>query len=201
MRVRTPVFNGLLSADFRLEGTLGNPILVGDATIDEGNVLFPFARIPLSMGSASISLSDPHTLQLYAQGRGVAFGYDVVLQLDGTAQTPELTVSSPQGLAQDEIILMLATGAVPTSAGGSSTAARAGRMALYFGQDYISALLGGDGGDGSSRLEMRSGDGFSPFRRNNQVIEYRFDDKWSIIGEYDDWGDYNVDGKWNVYRY
>ncbi len=93
---------------------------------------------------------------------------------------------------------MLATGAVPASDRTASTAARAGRIALYFGQDIFSTLFGS--GDGASRIEIRSGEGFSPFRRSNQVIEYHIDDDWSVLGENDDFGDYNVDVKWTVYR-
>lgn len=198
MRVRTPVFAGVVSADFHLQGTLGNPVAIGQATIDEGAVKFPFGKIPLNSGRASISLSDPHTLHLYAQGRGVAFGYDIILQLEGTASDPELTFSSPQGLAQDEIVLMLATGAVPSSDRSSSDATRAGQIALYFGQDIFSSLLGS--GNNASKIEIRSGEGFSPYRRSNQVIEYHFNENWSLLGENDDFGDYNVDIKWTVYR-
>lgn len=198
MNIQTPVFTGLVSADFQLQGTLGDPAAIGQATIEEGEVLFPFAKIPLTSGRASISLSDPHTLDLYGQGRGIAFGYDVVLQLEGTAREPALTFSSPQGLAQDEIVMMLAAGAVPASDRTSSDATRAGRIALYFGQDIFSSLLGG--GDRASRIEIRSGEGFSPYRRNNQVIEYHFNDDWSVLGEHDDFGDYNVDLKRTVYR-
>ncbi len=199
MRVRTPIFNGLITANFQLQGTLGNPVLIGEALIEEGAVLFPFARIPITMGRGSISLADPHTLQLYVQGRGVAFGYDVVMQLEGSADNPDLFLSSPQGLSSEEIILMLAAGAVPAAGDSVSTAERAGRMALYLGQDFLSVLMGGSG-DGASRIEIRSGDGFSPFRRSNQIIQYHLNNTWSILGENDDWGDYNVDVKWNVHR-
>ena len=85
---------------------------------------------------------------------------------------------------------MLTAGAIPSAEATVNTSERTRRVGLFIGKDYFSGLIGTDG---ASRLEIRTGDGFSPFRREGEVLEYKVNDKWSIIGEYDDFGSYNVD--------
>lgn len=192
LQIRSTVLVGEASADVHLGGTLGTPLLVGEAWVDRGTLLFPFARLPSNELRGRITEEDPHTVQLSGGGGGVSYGYAIQYQLSGTSEAPTLTFSSVPSLAQDDILLMIATGIVPSSEMRSSGPERAGRLALYLGQDIFSELFGQDSGD---RLEIRGGDGFSPFRRSGQVIEYKLDDNWSVLGEYDDFGGYNVDLK------
>ena len=192
LQIRSTVLTGQASVDFHLGGTLGTPLLTGEAWIDGGSMLFPFARLPATELRGRITAEEPHSVQLSGLGEGVAYGYIVQYQLTGTAEDPELIFRSVPSLPQDDILLMIATGAVPSSEITTNNTARAGRLALYLGQDIFSELFGQEG---ASRLEIRSGDGFSPFRRNGQVIEYELNDNWSVLGEYDDFGGYNVDFK------
>jgi translocation and assembly module TamB len=190
LQIRSTVLVGEASAEFELGGTLGAPLLTGEAWVDGGVLLFPFARLPATELRGRIRVEEPHTVQLTGLGEGVAYGYLIQYQLSGTAADPTLAFSAVPSLPQDSILLMIATGAVPSAESGTDVTARAGRLALYLGQDIFSELFGQDG---ASRLEIRSGDGFSPFRRNGQVIEYQLDDEWSVLSEYDDFGGYNVD--------
>ena len=43
MKLKTPVVDGKLSLDMKLEGTLGEPLLHGEVKVDEGSLRFPFA--------------------------------------------------------------------------------------------------------------------------------------------------------------
>lgn len=196
LQVRATVLTAEASADFDLRGTLGDPLLVGDATIEDGTLIFPFGRLAASDLRAWISDEAPHTVQLSGDAEGVAYGYTVRVQIGGTADVPTLLFSSTPALPQQDILLMLATGAVPSAATGASLSERAGRLALYLGQDIFSEVIGADG---ASRIELRYGDGFSPFRKDSRVIEYRLNDDWSVLGEYDDFGGYNVDLRWRVF--
>jgi hypothetical protein len=192
LQIRTAVLTGEASADLHLGGVFGAPLLTGDVWLERGAIAFPFARLPASELRGRITVEDPHTLRLAGAGEGVAYGYVVQYQLSGTSDEPALTFSSIPSLAQEDILLMVATGAVPSTEVGANATERAGRLALFLGRDFFSELLGQDG---ASRLEIRMGEGFSPFRRDGQVIEYQLDERWSILGEYDDFGGYNVDLK------
>lgn len=197
INVRTPVFVGRISADFQLKGDLGDPLLYGRADVAAGSVIFPFARIEAGRLSGVISVEDPHVLRLNGSGSGSAFGYNIQMTLSGTASDPEIVMSSVPSLAQDEIILMIAAGAIPTADRETGSISRAGQIALYLGRDVFSDLIGGED---SSRVEIRASNSFSPLRGDGKVIEYHLDDRWSLIGEYDDYGDYNLDVKWNLFR-
>jgi translocation and assembly module TamB len=198
MRVQTPIFSGTLSADFHLGGTLGEPVATGQAEVNEGSVDFPFASLPVQRGLATITIDEPHRLQLEAHAQGIAFGYDVSVDLTGSANDPVVLFGSAQGLSPDDVVLMLTAGSVPSSDRQESDSMRAGRLALYLGRDIFSTLLSENGE--ASKLEVRTTEGVSPFRKETQVIEYHFTEDWSVLGEYDEFGDYNVDAKWTIYR-
>jgi translocation and assembly module TamB len=192
LQIRTTVLTGAASAEFDLGGTLGEPILSGEAWVNDGSILFPFARLPATELRGRITIEEPHSVKLTGSGEGVAYGYIIRYELSGTAEDPTIQFSSIPSLAQDQILLMVATGAVPSTDSSTSANERAGRLALYLGQDFFSELLGQEG---ASRLEIRSGEGFSPFSRDGQVIEYKLNEIWSVLGEYDNFGGYNVDLK------
>jgi translocation and assembly module TamB len=81
LRVRTPVFSGLLSANMQLRGTLRGPVLTGDVHTDSGQIVFPFGGLEVNQGYASFSGSDPQgpMLQINASGRN--YRYEIGLEV------------------------------------------------------------------------------------------------------------------------
>lgn len=195
MRIQSTLLRGRLSADFSLGGTLGEPLAVGEARLSNAAVIFPFGRIDLSQAEALVTLDQPHSLQLFAQGSGHSFGYTVTFLLRGTAARPVMELSSVPPLGQEAILMLLATGAVPDQEGG--LASRSGRVALYFGQDILSLLLAGEGGE---NIRIRTGQSSTQFGAEAMGIEYRISDRYSIIGEYNEFENYSIDFKWRVLR-
>ncbi|HUG10969.1 MAG TPA: translocation/assembly module TamB domain-containing protein, partial [Opitutaceae bacterium] len=59
MRLRTALFNGNLSTRFQISGTLGDPRSIGEATVDEGRLLLPFATFVVEHGSARLTVVEP----------------------------------------------------------------------------------------------------------------------------------------------
>lgn len=49
------------------------------------------------------------------------------------------------------------------------------------------------------RLTIRSGESISESGRLTYSVEYRLTDRWSIIGEYDEFNAFNTDLKWKVF--
>ncbi|MCC5807524.1 MAG: hypothetical protein JJU00_14470 [Opitutales bacterium] len=195
MRIQSTLLRGRVSADFHLGGTLGEPLAIGDARLTNAAVLFPFGRIDLASAEALITLDQPHTLQLFAQGSGYTFGYTVNMLLRGTAARPVLELNSVPPLGQEAILMLLATGAVPDQDG--DLASRSGRVALYFGQDLLSLLFAGEGG---GNIRIRTGESSSQFGAASTGIEYIISDRYSVIGEYNEYENYSVDFKWRVFR-
>ena len=197
IRVRTAVFKGEASARFHLSGTLGEPRAIGELTVDEGQVLFPFATFDVRLGVVRLQAADPFhpKLQLNAQAR--RYGYDLRMEATGSPESPNVALSSMPALDSAEVLLLVMTGQKPASdtftANGQQRLARVG---TYVGQELIQGL--GVGGD-EDRLEIQTGEQISLQGRETYRIEYRLDDRWSLLGEYDEFDDYNAGVKWRVY--
>ncbi len=196
LRLQSTVLRGTLSAAAQLGGTLGQPLLLGEASVDGGAIVFPFGRIELSQAEAIITIDRPHALQLFAQGSGHTFGHTINLHLGGTASRPTLELNSVPPLGQDAILLMLAAGTVHESEAGGA-GARTGRVALFIGQDILSVLLGSEGG---GNIRIRTGESSSQFGAEATSVEYILNERFSVIGEYNEYEDYNIDLKWRVFR-
>lgn len=197
LRLRTPVFNGIASADFQLAGSLRTPVLTGDARVNSGRMIFPFGALTINQGFASFSGNDPRgpDLQLNASGRN--YRYEVRLEVNGPADGANVVLSATPPLTAEEILLMLTAGEVPQSDFSYSSSARAGRLGTFLGTDLLSRYLGTDPTD--ERLIFRTGESISGEGRLTYSIEYRFTDRWSVIGAYDEFNAFNTDLKWKVF--
>jgi translocation and assembly module TamB len=65
------------------------------------------------------------------------------------------------------------------------------------GQSLL-ASFGGESGTGE-RLSLSSGESVSRQGRETYGIEYRLSDRWSFVGEYDEFDEFNAGLKWRVY--
>jgi len=197
IRVRTAVFKGEASARFQLSGTLGEPRAIGELTVDEGQVLFPFATFDVRLGTVRLQAADPFhpKLQLNAQAR--RYGYDLRMEATGSIESPNVALSSMPALDSAEVLLLVMTGQKPASDTFTTNGQqRLARVGTYVGQELIQGL--GVGGD-EDRLEIQTGEQISLQGRETYRIEYRLDNRWSLLGEYDEFDDYNAGVKWRVY--
>ena len=197
LRLRTPVFNGVASARFRLGGTLGEPRAIGEVTIDEGQVLVPFASFTVKQGTVRITEEDPHQLTLFLRATGRRDGYELAMEITGTAEAPSIVFTSSPALDSDQLLMMVMTGAPPTNGIAYSSTQRFARLGTYLGQN----LLGSFGGDATSadRLTITSGETISQQGRETYDVEYKLAERWKLVGEYDEFDDYNAGLKWRLY--
>jgi translocation and assembly module TamB len=61
----------------------------------------------------------------------------------------------------------------------------------------LSRYLGNEGAE--ERLIIRSGEDVSEEGRLTYSVEYRLSERWSVIGEYDEYNAFNTDLKWKVF--
>lgn len=197
LRLRTPVFSGIASADFQLSGSLRSPVLTGDARVNSGRMMFPFGSLTINQGFASFSGNDPRgpALQLNAAGRN--YRYDVRLEVNGPADGANVILSATPPLTAEQILLMLTAGEVPQSDFSFSGSARAGRLGTFVGTDLLGRYLGTDPAD--ERLIFRTGESISGEGRLTYSVEYRLTDRWSIMGAYDEFNAFNTDLKWKAF--
>ncbi len=197
LRVRTPVFNGVASASFRLSGTLGEPRAIGDAKLDEGRVLMPFASFELQQGVVRLTEANPDEPTLFVRGTGRRFGYNLTLEVDGSASAPNVVLSSSPALDSEQVLLMVMTGAPPTDEISASTTQRMTRLGTFLGQ----TILGGLGGDtaNADRLSISSGDKISRQGKETYEIEYKLSERLKLVGEYNEFDEQNAGLKWRIF--
>jgi translocation and assembly module TamB len=197
LQVRSPLFRGIISTTLKLEGTLKDPIALGEARINSGAVTFPFGSLDVQQGFVSLTSDDPYRPRLLVNASAERLGYDIKMEATGPAEDPVVQFSSSPPLSSEEILLMLTTGQRPRELAALSTQQRAQGLALFVGKNILTDL--GFGGAGEQRLSIRSGEHLTETGRSTYEVEYRFTDDWSLLGEYDRFGQYNLGLKWRVY--
>jgi translocation and assembly module TamB len=197
MRLRTPVFNGVASARFHLGGTLGEPRAIGEVAIEEGQVTMPFASFTVKQGTVRITEENPHELTLFLRATGRRDGYELAMEITGTAEAPSIVFTSSPALDSDQLLMMVMTGASPSNGIAYSSTQRFARLGTYLGQ----SLLGSFGGAATTadRLSITSGETISQQGRETYDVEYKLADRWKLVGEYDEFDDYNIGLKWRFY--
>lgn len=197
LRVRVPIFNGTISANGWLRGTMREPLVTGDARVHSGRVIFPFGALPIDQGYATLSERDPRgpVVALVASGRN--FRYHVRLEVEGPAEEPLIQFSSTPPLTSEEILLMLTAGELPQREIVYSAGARAGRLATYLGREMVTRFVGDETAE--ERLIINTGENIAEDGKTTYSIEYRLDSRWSVVGEYDRFNALNAGLKWRVY--
>ena len=191
-KVRSPIFRGEISTALKIEGTLQEPVAIGDTRISSGVVLFPFANLRVDQGFVSLTSENPYRPQLSVSASARSFGYDVKMNLSGPADTPVVEFSSNPALTSEQILMMITAGELPKDEISFSAEQKAGRLAFFLGKSLFSKF----GSTEESKLEIRSGDDISEQGRQTYFIEYKLTLDWSIVGEYDRFGGVNAGVKW-----
>jgi translocation and assembly module TamB len=195
VKIRTPVFTGVASPSFHLGGTLGEPRAVGEITVNEGRVLFPFATFTVQNGAARLSEADPFHPQVSLNAQARYHDYQVRMEVTGSLESPNITLSSNPPLDSAEVLLMVTSGQSPeTDAAARTGAQRLTQLGTFLGQGL---LLGS--GNGAERLEIDTGQRVSQEGRETYEFTYRLNDRWALVGEYDEFDEYNAGIKWRAY--
>jgi translocation and assembly module TamB len=71
------------------------------------------------------------------------------------------------------------------------------QLGAFFGQSLLSSLAGDS--ETSERLSLSTGESISRQGRETYEIEYRLSERWALVGEYDEFDDFNAGLKWRVF--
>lgn len=195
-RVLSPAFRGSVSADAQLIGTLGSPRLLGEGLVDSGQIVFPFGQLQIQQARVRFTDLNPYQPQLEGRAEGMNFGYTVSLDLGGTLDNPQVRFESVPPMSTREVLQMLTAGNLPNSEYTYSASAKAQNVGAYLASDLISSLTGDPSEE--SRLTLRSGQRVTTNGRLTYGVEYRLSDRWSLVGEYDRWSQFNAGVRWRV---
>ena len=198
VRMRTPFFTGNASAHFTLGGNLGEPRAVGEITVDEGRVFFPFATFTVQNGAVRLKAADPFTPEIALNAISRRHNYELRLEVSGAPEAPVLAFSSNPALEAGQVLLMVMAGQIPANE-STGTPGQGGlqltQLGAYLGQGIYREL----GGTDENRLEIVSGEQVSRQGRETYDIEYKLGEHWALVGEYDEFDSYNAGLKWRVY--
>lgn len=197
LKARTPLFRGELSADLRVDGTLREPRALGQVTVETGQIQFPFATVRIQQGQVFLSSENPYRPELFVTGEGHAFGYQLNLHAHGPADQPVLEFTSNPPLSTEAIFLLVTAGQVPRADVSHTQEQRAGRLATFVGRNLLWPIWGDAAA--AERLTIRSGEAVTREGRETYAVEYKLTDRWSLVGEYDRFGELNAGVKWRVY--
>lgn len=198
MKVETPLFHGKISINLKLQGTLRDPVALGDVKIDSGEVTFPFGPLEVKQGFITLTSDDPYHPKLYVTASSPRYGYEVRMQVTGPVDAPVIEFSSTPPLSSEQIVLMLTTGQLPQGTGATaSTQQRAEGLALFVGKNLLSEFGWGPGTE--SRLTISSGQEVNQTGRPTYQVAYRLTKHWYLVGEYDRFDQFNLNLKWRIY--
>ncbi len=198
LRASNSYFQGTLSADFNLEGSLGAPLLIGKAETYEGRIFFPASSLKLKTGQAFITRERPSELQIEALAEGRLFAYDINLEVRGTADNPEMIINSNPALTQVEALLLLTTGAIPND-GGNLAQQSATSLGVFIGKGLFKKLTGGNG-DSASKLNLEVGQDISQQGKKTIEASYQLSEDLELEGEYDKRDEFNANLKWTIFK-
>lgn len=199
IRVRTTVYNGTASGNFHLGGTLGEPRAVGELTVDQGQVLFPFASFKVQQGTVRLREADPFHAVVSLNATSQRRDYQLRLEMTGELPTPNVVLSSTPSMEAADVLLMVMTGQPPanetTGVATNSSGPRLAMLGAYLGRGLFQDL----GFGGEDRLEISAGERISRDGRETYEFEYKLGGRWSLLGEYDQFDSYNAGLKWRAY--
>jgi len=151
----------------------------------------------VNQGRVRLTEADPYQPMLAVTGSGRRFGYDLRMELTGPATEPTLRFTSSPPLSSEQVLLLVMAGQPPTEEFAYTGRQRVVRLGTYLGQ----SLLRGLGGESSSaeRFSLTVGERISRQGRETYGFTYELDPRWSLVGEYDEFDDYNVGLKWRIF--
>ncbi len=193
MRVHTPAARGKLSMDMKLQGTLGEPFVTGEVAFEDGELLFPFAGFHVEKGLVNIRIEDPYTPVLDIRGESRRFGYDLEVEVTGSAFDPEVRFRSSPPLSSEQVLLMVMAGENPEGTFDYSATQRASKLGSYLGKGIFSF-----GGVGDSRFSLSSGENLSREGKETLEMEFRLNESFQFVGEYDEYDAWNGGLRWHI---
>lgn len=139
LNIKNDLVDGRAIGAINVRGNPVKPSILGSITTDKETKLM-FRDNSFEVVNSTIQFDDPNELnpKLYVSARSRVQTYDVNLLVQGTAQKPELALTSVPPLPEKDIISLLAVGATDTQLSTSITSqAQASQTGLQIGSGVL----------------------------------------------------------------
>ena len=198
IRIKTPAADGALSIDMKLLGKLREPYSTGRVEFDEGNLFFPFSSFGIEYGVVELPIDDPYSPTIEILGTSRRFGYDIAVEISGSAYDPQVHFSSSPPLSSEQIMLMVMAGENPEGMFDYSGVQRVSKLGSYISKGLFSN--GGSDSNFFNRISFESGENLSEQGKETMEIEYQLDDRFQLVGEYDEYDFWNAGLRWRIFQ-
>jgi len=197
IRLKTPAADGVLSLDMKLQGKLQEPFATGRVEFERGNIFFPFSSFKIDYGIMELPIDNPYSPTIEILGSSRRFGYDLGVEITGTAYNPQVHFTSNPPLSSEEVMLMVMTGKNPEGLFNYSATQRASTLGTYISKGLFAS--DDSGGNILSRLSLTSGENLSEQGKETMEIEFKLNERFQLISEYDEYDFWNTGLRWRIY--
>jgi hypothetical protein len=146
----------------------------------------------------SLTEANPFDPQIAVTATGRRLGYDLRLEVAGSVASPSVNFSSSPPLDSERVLLLVMAGESPEGEINYSGQQRFVRLGAYLGQSFFSRISADPAR--AERFALTSGERVSRQGRETYAFSYPLDDRWALVGEYDEFDDYNLGVKWRIFR-
>ncbi|MEM1448717.1 MAG: translocation/assembly module TamB domain-containing protein [Planctomycetota bacterium] len=134
---------GEIRADVRLVGDGSYPILSGRVFVDPLTVALPAGNVEFQTGLVDFDADNPEIPTLEFVGTTRLAGYDVIINVKGDIDDPEIDMVSTPPLNPNDLVLLVLTGQPPSAGVGAAAAGE--QVFLYVAKDLVRGWF--DSGD------------------------------------------------------
>jgi hypothetical protein len=203
-RVENNIYEGPLSADLTLGGTLSIPQPEGRVFTDRGTLQLPLTTISVRQGSLQFPSDSPFSPVVRAQGSAQIRDYRVTAIVSGQLPGIEINLSSTPPLSQSDALVLLTTGLTPrelSESGNRSALAIGSRLGTQFVRSLVGTAGSEVGTDIADRVSVILGEGVSESGDETIEIEFRLtdEDSWFLVFRRDRFERYNLDLSWRFW--
>jgi autotransporter translocation and assembly factor TamB len=200
IRIVNNLLNGDVSADFVLRGTGELPQPDGRLYFPGMRVQLPFSRLHVRRGDIVLDQDAPFSPQIAVSAETRMRGYDMIVQVQGTLQDPQVNITSDPYLPHQDALALLTLGATPSGLQeeGLSRAALT-RLGSLMGESILGSILGPSDPDKKGigdRVNVEVGRDVSESGQSTIEFEYQMFDSLYLRAERDRYDDYNIGLIW-----
>jgi translocation and assembly module TamB len=154
-QIGTTTVSGKVRPDLRLIGTGEVPVVTGAIYVDPTTISLPGSTLKIESGTIQFREEDPFMPRLALNGGTRLRGYDITVVVTGTLAEPEIILSSNPPLPDDELLLLVTTGQVPTEGEAASASDTARILAIYLAKDFLARWLSTESTESEESLLSR----------------------------------------------
>ncbi|HEX5050785.1 MAG TPA: translocation/assembly module TamB domain-containing protein [Planctomycetota bacterium] len=194
--VRTSVFDTEIDVAARLRGTGSSPRIEGTMAMRRGVLRFPGANLHILSGLLTFTRAEPLFPEVVLQAEGKRIGFQVSMTITGRYDQPQIQLSSVPPLPQQDLIVLLTTGQLPSTLSQRGAEGQARFVGGYLAKEVFDAYFGSDSTErGESmfdRLTFETGREVSKNGTESMLVEYELAPHLSAQVERDAYEDYNM---------